>query len=986
MTNNHYFRTILAGTVSVIALANSAVAQPAASTESVTVTGSRIANGSGMPTPVTVVSADQLSTLTPTSIPEALATLPMFAPTLGTTSHTEPNGRGFGTPTNNLNLHGLGTIRTLILMDGKRVPGTFYDTTVNVDMLPQMLVQRVDVVTGGASAVYGSDAVAGVVNYVLDHNFQGFKGSMQVGTSTYGDADTARIGFAAGFNVFDKGHFEVSAEYFNRDSIPDATARPYGDPAHSCQTTGSSTSSTNPQVLSCNIRQANASPFGLIASGPLKGLQFSADGKAIIAFNPGTTTGTGNANQGGDGGVLHNETLISADHNGQIYGRFDYDLTKDLSFYADARYGSSWTSGASQGYTNTDAAYPIWLYSGNPFFTAAQQAALFPTGTTSVDIARFNNDLGRQLNVKQQTNTEAVSAGLQGKTFGDFSWDMHYTHGQNAVTLLTINNMNSRRFFAAIDAVTDPSTGQTVCRASITAPGAFPGCVPLNVLGEGNSSAAAQQYVFGNTSWQAKNKMDDFAANLTGTLFEGWAGPIKTAVGLEYRRQSLKVTTSEPNGVAFNPQNLRLGAAGNSLPASFPTANLAWFKEVQSAAVGAEDITEGDIELDVPLLRDLPFAQLVSLNGAYRYTAYSTNGVALVGPVSSTFSANTYKLGLEWSVNDDLRFRASTSRDMRAPTLWDLYQQQVITASGITDTSFCDPAAPAGANCVGTNLNGPVNTVGGGNPNLRPENSINNTLGVVFTPSFIPGLTASVDYYHVKIGNAISTIGGNSQAAYQLCLESNQTSPYCGLISRPLGYTNQTAGNFPTQIISLNQNVAMNSRGGFDTEIGYVSDLSGWTDMNGYVNFRLFWNHQEVAGVVSVAGVPGVQYQNNVNTANNPRDRANISLGYSYEGFSATITEQYIAQQNWFGTTLPWTPRFVKDGAIPAYYLTGLAMTYDLKVEQQPVTAFLNINNLFDNHGPITGGFNGSPGMLYPTPTYADIIGRYFTLGVRFSL
>jgi len=986
MASKNYLRTILAGTVSAIALANSAGAQPAGNTESVTVTGSRIQNGSGMPTPVTVVSTDQLMTLTPTSIPEALATLPMFAPTLGTTSHTEPNGRGFGTPTNNLNLHGLGTIRTLVLMDGKRVPGTFYDTTVNVDMLPQMLVQRVDVVTGGASAVYGSDAVAGVVNYVLDHNFMGFKGQMQVGTSTYGDADTVRVGFAAGLNVLDKGHFEVSAEYFSRDSIPDATARPYGDPAHSCQTTGSSTSSTNPQVLSCNIRQANASPFGLIASGPLKGLQFSADGKAIIAFNPGTPTGTGNANIGGDGGVLHNETLISADHNGQVYGRFDYDLTQDLSFYADARYGSAWTSGASQGYTNTDAAYPIWLYSGNPFFTAAQQAALFPTGTTSVDIARFDNDLGRQLNVKQQTNTEAVSAGLKGATFGDFTWDIHYTHGQNAVTLLTINNMNTSRFYAALDAVKDPATGNTVCRASLVTPGAFPGCVPLNILGEKNSSTAAQQYVFGNTSWQAKNKMDDFAANLTGTLFEGWAGPIKTAVGMEYRHQALKVITSEPNGVAFNPQNLRLGAAGNSATGSFPTSNLAWFKEVQSAAIGAEDITEGDIELDVPLLRDLPFAQLVSLNGAYRYTAYSTNGLSGPGPVSSTFSANTYKVGLEWSVNDDVRFRASTSRDMRAPTLWDLYQQQVITASGITDASFCDPAAPAGANCVGTNLNGPVNTVGGGNPNLKPETSINNTLGVVFTPSFIPGLTASIDYYHVKIGNAISTIGGNSQAAYQLCLESNLTSPYCNLITRPLGYTNQTPANFPTQIISLNQNVAMNARGGFDTEIDYVSDLSSWSDLNGFLNFRLFWNHQEVAGVISVAGVPGVQYQNNVNTANNPRDRANISLGYSYEGFSATVTEQYIAQQNWFGTTTPPTTRFVKDPPIPAYYLTGLAMTYDLKVEQQPVTVFLNINNLFDNNGPITGGFNGSPGMLYPTPTYADIIGRYFTLGVRFKL
>jgi iron complex outermembrane receptor protein len=926
--------------------------------------------------------------LTPTSIPEALAQLPMFAPTLGATSHTEPNGRGFGTPTNNLNLHGLGAIRTLILMDGKRVPGTFYDTTVNVDMLPQMLVQRVDVVTGGASAVYGSDAVAGVVNYVLDHKFMGFKAQIQAGTSTYGDADTARVGFAAGFNLLnDKGHFEVSAEYFNRDSINDSAARPYGDLAHACSTTGSSTSSTNPQVLSCNIRQSNVSPFGLIASGPKKGLQFSADGRSIIAFDSGTATGTGNTSIGGDGGVLHNQTIISADHNGQVYGRFDYDLTRDLSFYADARYGSSYTSGASQGYTNTDAQYPIWLYSGNPFLTAAQQGALFTPGTTSVDIARFNNDLGRQLNVKQATNTEAVSAGLKGATFGDFTWDMHYTHGQNAVSLTTINNMNTSRFYAAIDAVVDPATGSTVCRSSIVSPGAFPGCVPLNILGQNNSTTAAQQYVFGTTSWQAKNKMDDFAANLTGTLFEGWAGPIKTAVGMEYRHQSLKVITSEPNGVAFNPQNLRLGAAGNSATSSFPSANLAWFKEVQSGAVGAEDITEGDIELDVPLLKDFPFAQLVTLNGAYRYAAYSTNGLVGAGSVSSTFSANTYKLGLEWSVNDDLRFRASTSRDMRAPTLWDLYQQRVITTSGISDASFCDPAAPAGANCVGTNVSGSINTVTGGNSKLRPETSINNTAGVVFTPSFIPGFTASVDYYHVKIGNAIGAIGGNSQAAYQLCLESNLTSPYCNLITRPLGYTNQSPANFPTQITSLNQNVSLNSRGGFDTEIDYVSDLSSWSDMNGFMNFRLFWNHQEVSGLVSVASLPGAQYANAVNTAATPRDRANISIGYANDGFSATVTEQFIAQQNWFGTTNPPTTRFVKDGPIPAYYLTGLAMTYDFKVEDQPITGFLNINNLFNNPGPVVGGFGGgSPGFLYPTPTYADIIGRYFTLGVRFKM
>ena len=999
MRCNKYLKTILAGTASVFALATAAQGQGAgaASTENVVVTGTRIENGSGLPTPTTVMSLDQLNIQNPTSIPEALAQLPMFAPTLGTTSHTEPNGRGFGTPTNNLNLHGLGAIRTLILMDGNRVPGTFYDTTVNVDMLPQMLVQRVDVVTGGASAVYGSDAVAGVVNYVLDHHFTGFKGLVQGGISTYGDAATARVGFAAGTDVLDKGHFEVSAEYFNRDSVPDSAARPYGDPAHSCQTTGSSTSQTNPQVLSCNIRQSNVSPFGLIASGPQKGQQFSSDGKSIIAFNPGTPTGTGNANVGGDGGVLHNETLISADHNGQIYGRFDYDFNDHLSFWADARYGSAWTSGASQGYTNSDGQYPIWLYSGNPFFTPAENAVLFPAGTTAVDIARFNNDLGRQLNVKQSTNTEAVSSGFKGKTFGDFQWDVHYTHGQNAVTLLTVNNMNTARFYAAIDAVTDPATGNTVCRTSLTAPGAFPGCQPLNILGQNNSSTAGQQYVFGNTWWQAKNKMDDFTGNLTGTVVEGWAGPIKSAVGFEYRHQALKVITSEPNGVTFNPQNLRLapfgtyalgngGTAATNPFGSYPSSDLAWFKEVQSGGLGAEDITEGDIELDVPLLKGLPFAQLVSLNGAYRYTTYSTSGQALSGPVSSSFSANTYKIGLEWAVNDDVRVRASTSRDMRAPTLWDLYQPQVVTSSGITDARFTDPAAPAGANTVGTNQNGSVNTVSGGNPKLRPETSINNTLGVVFTPSFIPGLTASVDYYHVKIGNAIGAVGGNSQAAYQLCLESNLTSPYCNLIQRPLGYLNTTPANFPTQIISLNQNVAMASRGGFDTELDYVSDLSSWSDMNGFINIRLLWNRQEVAGSIAVASLPGAQYANAVNTAGTPRDRANLSIGYAYEGFSATVTEQFIAQQNWFGTTNPPTTRFVVNGPIPDYWLTGLAVTYDFNIEQQPVTGFLNINNLFDNNGPITGGFQGSPGFLYPTPTYADIIGRYFTVGLRVNL
>src|ERR1700761_1094786 len=200
----HCFGTILAGTVSVFALANRAAAQTMAANvpaEQITVTGTRI-SGTDTPTPVQVQTADQLEAITPASIPEALDKSPIFMG--GSTPEnatTGANGRGNNTPGFFLNLRNLGTIRTLVLEDGHRVPGTFYDTTVDTSMLPQMLVQRVEVVTGGASAVYGSDAVSGVVNFILDHKFEGLKGEFEGGESNYGDARSFRAGLAGGEDI-----------------------------------------------------------------------------------------------------------------------------------------------------------------------------------------------------------------------------------------------------------------------------------------------------------------------------------------------------------------------------------------------------------------------------------------------------------------------------------------------------------------------------------------------------------------------------------------------------------------------------------------------------------------------------------------------------------------------------------------------------------------------------------------------------------------
>jgi iron complex outermembrane receptor protein len=226
-----YLRTILAGTVSIVALASAAHAQAqqvaANETETVTVTGTRI-KGTDTPTPVQVQTAEQLQDITPASISEGLDKNPIFMG--GSTPNnatTGANGRGGNLPGYFLNLRNLGVIRTLVLLDGHRVPGTNFDTTVDTQALPQLLVQRVEVVTGGASAVYGSDAVSGVVNFILDHKFEGFKGLVQGGISDYGDARGFRAGVAGGEDLFG-GHLIWSLEYKDRDAIPDAAARPLG--------------------------------------------------------------------------------------------------------------------------------------------------------------------------------------------------------------------------------------------------------------------------------------------------------------------------------------------------------------------------------------------------------------------------------------------------------------------------------------------------------------------------------------------------------------------------------------------------------------------------------------------------------------------------------------------------------------------------------------------------------------------------------------
>jgi iron complex outermembrane receptor protein len=1018
MNNRSYLRTILAGTVSLLALASSASAQVVAAgePESVTVTGTRI-KGTDTPTPVQVQTAEQLQDITPASISEGLNKSPIFMG--GSTPNnatTGANGRGGNLPGYFLNLRNLGTIRTLVLLDGHRVPGTNYDTTVDTQALPQLLVQRVEVVTGGASAVYGSDAVTGVVNFILDHKFDGLKGLVQGGVSGYGDARSFRAGVAGGEDLMG-GHLIWSLEYKLRDAIPDAAARPLGNKGYSVVGAGTAAS---PYNLVQNIRQANTAPGGLItsANSPGYGMQFLSNGQ-LGAFNPGTPTATTNFNIGGDGGIEHNEYLLPVTTNAQAFAHYDYNFASGISAWVEARYALERSYEAGQIFTNTaggntltgactpvngvctgnptvnytnngsGAQYPITIYSGNAFLTPAQQAFLFPAGgPTSFIMNRMDNDLMSKLSLDNHMSAAQISAGLKGQLFDKYDWDFTYGHGETRNQLISRGNVNTSRFFAAIDAVKDPASGQIVCNATLTAPGAFPGCVPLNLFGQSgtvtngsNASAAALKYIGDPpTSWTAHNGLDDFSGNINGTLFEGWAGPIKAAVGVEYRLASLVVDSTTPDNT-FQPQNLRLAPSGTfANPAAngtYPIPNLSRFKEVQAPGHGSENISEINTEFDIPLLKDLPLVQMLSANMAGRYTEYHVAGAdptsASGAGKKAAFSASTWKVGAEWQVIDDLKIRASRSRDIRAPTLWDLFQGPLTTTSGNLDPL--------------TGVSGSVNTSSVGNPNLKPEVARTSTVGAVLTPTFLPGFSATVDYFHIVIANQIAGVSGNSQTVLNVCLNSGGTSPLCNLIVRPGAYNNTAATNFPLLYLSAPQNTQTTWTEGFDLEANYTTDLSEWSGLNGTLGVNVMLTHTSL--LKSVLTLPGSVTTDNAGAAAAPgaalpRDKASLTLDYGIGGLNIDLQERYYSpiRQNTNPTLVFNIPN------IPAYYITDFNIAYDFDTMEVPFTAFLHVDNLFDRQPDVlqVPGYTGSPGMNYPVVPYEDLIGRYFTVGVRFKM
>jgi iron complex outermembrane recepter protein len=936
---------VLAQQVSMGSNSGAAADEEVALQEVIIVTGSRVVqDGRDAPTPVTLTPISELQTTTPSNIPDALNKLPQLA---GSTKDTgSGNGSAAGRSNvftgNFLNLRSVGAIRTLILQDNRRVPPTAINGQVDTNTLPQMLVERVEVVTGGASAVYGSDAVTGVVNFVLDKEFTGLKAMMQSGIPERAGSASTRVGVAGGMDVFERGHFVASFEHFKDPGIESHADRDYlrNVPVY----TGAGTDA-NPYRITLNGRMSTVADGGLITSGPLSLVgQHFVDSGTLAPFNRGTPTGTGSVSIGGDGSYYEGLPATFPLETFQGFARFDYDLTDDLNAYVQIS-GAEGRADELHNVTTPPASYTI--YSGNAFLPAAVQAQL---GTTpSFTLGRLNNDLSADGSMEQKTRSFYATAGLTGRLFEDFTWDAYYTHGEARVSSVTHNNINYPRLYAALDAVRD-SAGNIVCRVTLTHPDLYPGCAPINMFGEGNQSAAALDYIYGDTSWEAVNRVDDVALSIAGELFSTWAGPVATALNLEYRTQALRETTSASPLQVPSFTGIRTGSAPGRAPAS-----TVWTYALESAREGDNSVWEAGGEALVPLLAESVVGSL-DFNGAVRYTEYSSSG-----PVT------TWKAGLVYQPVPDLRVRAVRSRDIRAPTLADLYSGQSITFGTLND--------------LHTGVTGTVNVLSGGNPDLKPEVATTTTMGFVYQPSWLPRFLVSFDYFDITIDDAIGGITGLAPETLLECEFSGGTSSVCGAIIRPLPFSDTSAANFPTLVLNQSLNVAETYTRGFDVEMSYNFDLAAIAaSLPGTVNLRFLLTHQPTLISRDTPTSPAL---NEAGAVGLSKTRIAGLIGYRNGPFTLNAQVRYSSEQE-----RAEDPKLVfADPPLPEKYFTDLYLGYTFEPAGHDLETFLSVNNVFDTDPRVSPSTQrvGSPGTGLPVANGDDVLGRAYTIGFRFN-
>ncbi len=933
--------------------AEQSAAEPAV--EEVIVTGSRIQiSGYEQPTPVTVVGVEQIESSAAQNIADFVSQMPAVT---GSASPVSSNGglSSHAAGLSTLSLRGLGGSRTLVLLDGQRSVGATTQGLVDINDIPQDLVQRVDVVTGGASAAYGSDALSGVVNFILDKNYVGTKGEVSGSLTTYGDDPQWKVRATHGSTFGgEKGHLIFSGEASRRYGI-------WGVPrewnkqgafimANPAYGTGAGQSTSVPALL--NVRGAalwQATKGGVITSaGPLKGVYFGPNGTPNqIRFdgpvgNPVAVTSDFRALQ-----VNDSHTLDPEGSTQRLFARASYQFTDHINGFVQL----SWSHTHALGGDVLDFKVAnINVKADNAYIPASVAAVIAANGITQFTMGSMFADLDIVGNNSHRSTNRFV-VGLDGD-FDSFDtnwkWNAYFQKGVSRTSAEIFNSLQNTRFTTASDAVRSPS-GAIVCRSTLTSPNN--GCVPYNLFGIGVNSEAAINYLASDRDPRTGAPLlhesfyqNVFSVDVQGTPFTTWAGPVAIGLGVEHR-------TERAGGDADSVSGNWL--IGNYIP-----------------TIGKYNVTEGFVETVVPLARDQVWAQSLDLNAAVRATSYSVSGYV-----------TTWKVGATWDVIPDLRIRATRSRDIRAPNLGEFFSTGAGGTSSLIDRFHTTNGTPNTLNSIGLNI---------GNTALTPEKADTTGIGIVLQPQFIPGLSASVDWYNIDIKDVIGSVSGQSVIDY--CF--NGLKQFCAAIIPDIS----TLAATPAQVQVRNQpfNFATRQARGYDIELSYGRNLDDFvSDWQGSAEVRFLATHYLRDIQDNLIAPP----ENAVGGQTTPKWRYSISANYTLDPVSITLSARGISAGVYSNTYIQCTTgcpvsttfnQTISNNVVDAawFYDASINYTFPYGEDNDTIQAYLNVQNLFNSDPPIVSrGPTGIPNALsMSNTTQHDVLGRVFRTGLRFKM
>ena len=996
--------------------------------EEVVVTGSRISRPNvTSSSPVTVLEARAFAVLGAVDTIDLVNQLPQAFVDQDASYANGANG------TSTIDLRGLGAIRTLVLANGKRLPfgsPTQGGFASDVNLIPAPLVERVEIVTGGASAVYGSDAIAGVANFILKKNFQGFEIDALIGTNqtdndselsrnaltavgedpiqgNQSDNDTYDISAVFGTNLDDdRGNVTAYLRAFNNDGILQGDR----DFARCALLGGDS-----PRCLGSN-QGPFPTTFVVSPATPVGGdavALIGADGQPLLD-DEGDPITSGAFSLNSDGSLsqgfnnpfnfnpfnpLRREVeRVNAEFNGyyaitdqvEVYGEFGFTRSNSPQVIApSAAFGSSINA------VNCD----------NPVLSAEQRAVICGNADINGPFPRdLDGDGFAQAEVRRRfveggprtddrsLQTYRMVLGLRGEINPSWQWDVFGQLANTDLNRLQVNQVTRTNLTRALDIVADPNTGDPICRS--VADGTDPDCVPF--LTAYDPSAAVDptlaSYVDTPTLTQGTIEQLVYGATLNGDLTENgiglpWASDgLAIVLGTEFRRDSLRTQADGTN----QSGNL-VGSGGRVLPTN-----------------GETEVTEFFTEVQVPIIQDADYAKELSFNAAYRYSDYSSEDIRN-GVSGGDFTADTYAVGLSWTPIDDVRFRMQFQRAIRAPNIGELFLPQNTNLSSLSDpcagfANTDDAPTATLQECQRTGVteaqygaippdSGQLNILIGGNPDIQPEESDTFTFGVIVQPEAIPELVVTVDYYDIDLTDQVGSIPASF--TLQSCLESGDPR-YCDLVNRgPDG----SLTFFPREqanIVSTSINIAEASTSGVDFSVKYAfSPAEDWGDLDlSYTSTYQLENTQTPlpgSGTYDCVGYfdqgceePYFEYRHIVNaTWTTPWQ---VTLAANWRFYDSLARIDSIDTDTGAITTFAAAGNGDQVGAN-----LGSVSYFDLTAFYNPVeplTLRLGVRNLFDRDPPVLPQFGPSPTVNTEGNTISGTYeggGRFIFLGAKLS-